>query len=251
VRVLLAVKNLKKFFGGITAVNDVSFQIQEGEVGSIIGPNGAGKTTLFNLITGKIKPDTGAVIFRGEEITGLPSYEICHKKIGRSFQITNIFPQLTVYDNILVSVLSRQRQSRSIFRRADRIAREEVLAILESVGIADKRDILGGLLAHGDQKRLDIGITLANHPELLLLDEPTAGMSPEETRMITELVQRLAREGNLAVVLIEHDMNVVFSISHIIRVMHQGKLIAEDGPEAIRSNRQVQEIYLGTQEWTS
>jgi branched-chain amino acid transport system ATP-binding protein len=236
--VLLAVKNLKKFFGGITAVNDVSLEIQEGEVGSIIGPNGAGKTTLFNLITGKIKPDTGTVIFRGEEITGLPSYEICHKKIGRSFQITNIFPQLTVYDNILVAILSAQGQSRSIFKRADRIARKEVMAILESVGIADKRDILGGLLAHGDQKRLDIGITLANHPELLLLDEPTAGMSPEETRMITELVQR-------------HDMNVVFSISHIIRVMHQGKLIAEDGPEAIRRNRQVQEIYLGTQEWTS
>jgi branched-chain amino acid transport system ATP-binding protein len=248
---LLAVQNLKKFFGGITAVNDVSFEVGEGEVGSIIGPNGAGKTTLFNLITGKIKPDAGSVLFRGEKITGLPSYAICHRKIGRSFQITNIFPQLTVYDNILVSILSLRGQSRNIFRKANRIAREEVMTILESIGIAGKRDVFGGLLAHGDQKRLDIGITLASRPELLLLDEPTAGMSPEETRMITELVQKLARERNLAVILIEHDMNVVFSISQIIRVMHQGKLIAEDGPEAIRSNRKVQEIYLGTQEWTS
>ncbi len=244
---ILEVHNLKKFFGGITAVHDVSFGLEKHEVSSIIGPNGAGKTTLFNLITGKLTPDSGRVLFRGDDIAGLQPHRICHKKLGRSFQITNIFPKLNVYENIQVSVLSAQGKSRTLFRRASRMVREETMEILENLELAGKKDVLGGLLAHGDQKRLDIGISLASRPELLLLDEPTAGMSPQETMKTTELVKRLAKERGMTVLLIEHDMSVVFSISEMIRVMHQGQLIAEGKPEEIRSNAKVQQIYLGEQ----
>jgi len=245
--VILEVRNLKKFFGGITAVNGVSFEVKEGEISSIIGPNGAGKTTLFNIITGKILPDDGKVIFKGNDIIRLQPYQICHKKIGRSFQITNIFPKLSVYENVQVAVISAQGRIKNIFNQAKRMAKEETMEILEGLEIADKRNVLGGLLAHGDQKRLDIGIALANHPELLLLDEPTAGMSPEETIKTTELIKKLANERGLTVLFIEHDMNVVFNISEIIRVMHQGELIAEGRPEEIRNNEKVQQIYLGKQ----
>ena len=244
---ILEVRNLKKFFGGITAVNGVSFEVKEGEISSIIGPNGAGKTTLFNIITGKILPDDGKVIFKGNDIIRLQPYQICHKKIGRSFQITNIFPKLSVYENVQVAVISAQGRIKNIFNQAKRMAKEETMEILEGLEIADKRNVLGGLLAHGDQKRLDIGIALANHPELLLLDEPTAGMSPEETIKTTELIKKLANERGLTVLFIEHDMNVVFNISEIIRVMHQGELIAEGRPEEIRNNEKVQQIYLGKQ----
>jgi branched-chain amino acid transport system ATP-binding protein len=245
--VILQVKNLKKFFGGITAVHGVSFWLSQGEISSIIGPNGAGKTTLFNLITGKIRPDDGKIFFKEVDITMLQPQQICRKKIGRSFQITNIFPRLSVFENIQIAILSAQRRNRNIFNQAHRMVQEETTEILESLGLADKSDILGGLLAHGDQKRLDIGIALASRPELLLLDEPTAGMSPEETGMTTKLIQKLARERGLTVLLIEHDMSVIFRISEIIRVMHQGELIAEGKPEKIRGNEEVQRIYLGEQ----
>lgn len=244
---ILEVRSLKKYFGGITAVHDVSFGLEKHEVSSIIGPNGAGKTTLFNLITGKLTPDGGKVLFKGDDISGLQPYQICYKKLGRSFQVTNIFPKLNVYENIQVSILSAQGKSRKLFGRANRMVKEETMEILENLELADKRDVLGGLLAHGDQKRLDIGISLASLPELLLLDEPTAGMSPQETVKTTELIKKLAKERGMTVLLIEHDMSVVFSISEIIRVMHQGQLIAEGKPEEIRSNTKVQQIYLGEQ----
>jgi branched-chain amino acid transport system ATP-binding protein len=245
--VILEVHNLKKFFGGITAVHDVSFGLETHEVSSIIGPNGAGKTTLFNLITGKLTPDSGKVLFKGDDIAGLQPHRICHKKLGRSFQITNIFPKLNVYENIQVSVLSAQGKSRTLFRRANQMVRKETMEILENLELAYMMDVLGGLLAQGYQKRLDIGISLASRPELLLLDEPTAGMSPQETMRTTELVKRLAKERGMTVLLIEHDMSVVFSISEMIRVMHQGQLIAEGKPEEIRGNAKVQQIYLGEQ----
>lgn len=238
---------LKKYFGGITAVNGVSFGLMEGEVSSIIGPNGAGKTTLFNLITGKIKPDDGKVLLKKDDISGIQPYQLSQKKIGRSFQIINIFPRLNAFDNIKVAILASQGKSKNPVNRADRMANEETMEILESLDMADKKGTLGGLLAHGDQKRLDIGIAIASRPEVLLLDEPTAGMSPEETMKTTELVQKLARERGLTVLLIEHDMSVVFKISEKIRVMHQGKLIAEGKPEEIRRNAEVQRIYLGEQ----
>lgn len=230
------------------AVNDVSFEIVEGELSSIIGPNGAGKTTLFNLLTGHLRPEIGRILFKEREITGLSPHEICRKGIGRSFQRTNIFPRLTVFDNVQVAVMSWRRKSSNIFLRAQKMLREETDQVLESVGLEDKKDVTAGLLAHGDQRRLEIGIALGSFPELLLLDEPTAGMSPEESDRTVDLIQRLAREKGLTLLFIEHDMNVVFRISEKIRVMHMGEIIAEGTPEKVRSNEEVQSIYLAEDE---
>jgi branched-chain amino acid transport system ATP-binding protein len=244
---ILEVTDLKKSFGGITAVNRISFGMAQGEVSSIIGPNGAGKTTLFNLITGKIRPDGGQVKFKNEDISGILPHRLSEKKIGRSFQITNIFPKLTVFDNIKVAILASLGKSRMLFSNAGGMANGPTEEILAGLGMTDKKEVLGGLLAHGDQKRLDIGIAIASRPEILFLDEPTAGMSPEETIKTTELLQKLAKERGLTLLLIEHDMSVVFKISERIRVMHQGNLIAEGTPEEIRRNGEVQRIYLGEQ----
>lgn len=249
--IILKIDELTKAFGDITAVYRVSFGVDQGEVSAIIGPNGAGKTTLFNLISGKIRPDSGTVIFRGEDVTNLPPHKLCQRRIGRCFQITNIFHKLSVFDNVHVAILSREKLSKKPFARANRMVKKDTMEILESLGIAEQRNVLGGLLSYGDQKRLDIGIALAGHPELLLLDEPTAGMSPDETHRTTQLVKTLAHNLKLTVLLIEHDMNVVFSISERVRVMHSGRLIADGSPEEIRENDEVQRIYLGKQEWTS
>jgi branched-chain amino acid transport system ATP-binding protein len=226
------------------AVDRVSFHLEKGELSSIIGPNGAGKTTLFNLLTGHLKSDSGQISFKGNEITGLPPHRICRKGIGRSFQRTNIFPRLSTFENVQVAVMSWDRKCRNIFLRARNMNRKETEEILESVGLADMREMTAGLLAHGDQRRLEIGIALGSHPELLLLDEPTAGMSPEESSKTVDLIQRLARERGLTLLFIEHDMNAVFSISEKIRVMHLGKIIAEGEPKEVRANQEVQRIYL-------
>lgn len=238
------VESLTKSFGGLMAVNRVSFDLEKGGISSIIGPNGAGKTTLFNLLTGHIKPDSGGIFFKEKEITGLSPHQICKKGIGRSFQRTNIFPRLSVFDNVQVALMAWRRKSRSIFLSAKRLLRDETNGVLESVGLGDKSDVTAGLLAHGDQRLLEIGITLGTHPELVLLDEPTAGMSPEESNKTVELIQRLARSRNLTLLFIEHDMNIVFGISENIRVMHIGAIIAEGSPEEIRANEEVQRIYL-------
>ena len=241
---MFRVKEIGKSFGGLMAVNEVSFNIEKGELSSIIGPNGAGKTTLFNLLTGHLPPDTGRILFKGKEITGLSPHEICRKGIGRSFQRTNIFPRLSAFDNVQVAVMSWRRKSSNIFLRAQNMLREETDEILESVGLGDKKEMTAGLLAHGDQRRLEIGIALGSYPELLLLDEPTAGMSAEELGRTVELIQGLARERGLTLLFIEHDMNVVFGISEKIRVMHMGRIIAEGRPEDVRANDEVQRIYL-------
>jgi len=241
---MLRVEEIDKSFGGLMAVNGVSFQIEKGELSSIIGPNGAGKTTLFNLLTGHLSPDKGRILFKEREVTGLSPHGICNLGIGRSFQRTNIFPRLSAFDNVQVAVMSWGRKSSNIFLRAQKMLREETNEILESVGLGDKEEMTAGLLAHGDQRRLEIGIALGSHPELLLLDEPTAGMSPEESGRTVELIQRLARERGLTLVFIEHDMNVIFRISEKIRVMHMGSIIAEGRPEEVRANEDVQRIYL-------
>lgn len=238
-------KHLTKKFGGLTATSDVSLQIGEGELVSIIGPNGAGKTTLFNLLTGHIKPDEGKVYFQGKEITGLPPHTISRMGIGRSFQRLNIFPRLTTFENVQVAVFSAQRKSHQLFTSAKKMVREEAETILESVGLLDKRDMKGGLLAHGDQKRLELGIALSVHPSLLLLDEPTQGMSPQETIETTALIQKLVKERGLTLIFVEHDMSVVFGISDNIRVLHQGKVIFSGKPEEVKRNEEVQRIYLG------
>jgi branched-chain amino acid transport system ATP-binding protein len=241
---MLRVEEIGKSFGGLMAVNGVSFQIEKGELSSIIGPNGAGKTTLFNLLTGHLNPDKGRILFKEKEITGLSPHGICKLGIGRSFQRTNIFPRLSAFDNVQVAVMSWRRKSSNIFLRVQKMLREETDEILESVGLGDKKEMTAGLLAHGDQRRLEIGIALGSHPELLLLDEPTAGMSPEESGRTVELIQGLARERGLTLLFIEHDMNVVFGISEKIRVMHMGNIIAEGIPEDVRANEEVQRIYL-------
>jgi branched-chain amino acid transport system ATP-binding protein len=242
---ILRAEKLHKSFGGLTAVYDVNLQIQEKELVSIIGPNGAGKTTLFNLLTGHLPADSGRVFFQEKEITRLPPHTISRMGIGRSFQRLNIFPRLSAFENIQVAVFSVQMKSRNLFARADQLVRSETDAILESVGLLNKKETQGGLLAHGDQKRLEMGIALAVKPSLLLLDEPTQGMSPKETEETTELIRRLVKERGLTLIFVEHDMNVVFGISDSIKVMHQGRIIFEGSPEAVRNNDEVQKIYLG------
>jgi len=241
---MFRVENLKKVFGGLMAVNEVSFTLNQGEISSIIGPNGAGKTTLFNLLTGHLKPDSGGVYFQDLEITGLSPSRICRAGIGRSFQKTNIFPRLTVFDNIQVALMSWRKNTRNIFQNADRFFRKEADEILVSLGLGDKKNRIAGLLAHGDQRLLEIGLTLGTYPELILLDEPTAGMSPEESRNTMALIQQIVRARKLTLLFIEHDMNIVFGISEKVRVMHVGSIIAEGSPQEIRANDQVQKIYL-------
>jgi branched-chain amino acid transport system ATP-binding protein len=250
---ILETENLAKSFGGLTAVYGVNLRIREGELASIIGPNGAGKTTLFNLLTGHLPLDSGRVIFRGRDITGLPPHAISRMGIGRSFQRLNIFPRLSAFDNVQVAVFSARRQSRNFFSRASRLARRETEAILDSVGLLDKKDVKGGLLAHGDQKRLEMGIALAVEPTLLLLDEPTQGMSPRESAEITRLIQKLVKEKGLTLIFVEHDMNVVFGIADNIKVLHQGRIIFEGKPEEVKNNEEVQRIYLGEEKdsWSS
>jgi branched-chain amino acid transport system ATP-binding protein len=242
---ILKVEGLTKSFGGLIATDNVSFGIEKGELSAIIGPNGAGKTTLFNLLTGHIRPDSGKVIFNGKDITKLAPHTISRIGIGRSFQRLNIFPKLKTFENIQVALFSSKGKNFKMFSSAKNILLDETDEILSSVGLYEKKDVLGGLLAHGDQKRLEIGIALASQPELLLLDEPTAAMSPQETLETAELIQKLVKERNLTLIFVEHDMSVVFGISDKIKVLHQGAIIFEGKPEEVKACDEVQKIYLG------
>jgi branched-chain amino acid transport system ATP-binding protein len=242
---MLQVEAVDKSFDDFKAVNGANLTIGKGEIVAVIGPNGAGKTTLFNLITGALKRDKGRIIFKGEDISELPPYEICKKGIARSFQVVNIFPRLNVFGNVQVAVLSHQKRSSNLFRPAQNIAVEETRSILESVGLLYKEKSIAGSLSHGDQKILEIAIALGNEPELLILDEPTAGMSPEETSATIELIKRLAQIRGLTILFCEHDMEIVFSIAQSIMVMRQGRTIIQGSPEEVRSNKEVQEAYLG------
>jgi len=228
-------------------VNGANLAVGKGEIVAVIGPNGAGKTTLFNLITGALKRDRGRIIFKDEDISELPPYEICKKGIARSFQIVNIFPRLTVFRNVQVAVLSQQRKSNTLFRPARSMVLNETNNILESVGLLGKSQNIAGSLSHGDQKILEIAIALGNEPELLILDEPTAGMSPEETSATMELVKRLAQMRGLTILFCEHDMDIVFSVAQSIMVMHQGRTLVQGKPEEVRNNPFVQEAYLGVE----
>ena len=242
---MLQVEAVNKSFDAFMAVNGATLTVGKGEIVAVIGPNGAGKTTLFNLITGALKRDRGKIIFKGEDIGELPPYEICKKGISRSYQIVNIFPRLTVFKNVQVAVLSQQRKSRKLFEAAENMVVAETNHILESVGLLDKTYGVAGSLSHGDQKILEIAIALGNEPELLILDEPTAGMSPEETSATMELIKRLAQMRGLTILFCEHDMEIVFSIAESIMVMHQGRTLIQGRPEEVRKNSFVQEAYLG------
>ena len=242
---MLRVDQIDKFFGDFKAVNGANLTVEKGHLVAVIGPNGAGKTTLFNLITGQLQPDDGRIVFNNENIGKLPPHEICRKGIGRSFQIANIFPRLSVFRNVQVSVLAQQKLSNKLFSPAHQLVVEETNRILESVGLLDKKLDVAGSLSHGDKRTLEIAIALGNEPELLILDEPTAGMSPDETTATMLLIQLLADEQGLTILFCEHDMEVVFNVAQSIMVMQQGHTIVQGSPEEVRQNSEVQEAYLG------
>jgi branched-chain amino acid transport system ATP-binding protein len=242
---MLNVQNLKKSFDGFIAANGVSFSLQKGEIVSIIGPNGAGKTTLFNLITGHIPLDEGTVLFNGVDTTRMAPHRICRLGMGRSFQRTNIFPRLTVFQNIQAALLAHKGKSLTFLKPVESFFRQETGEILERVGLKEFAETTSGSLSYGFQKQLELGIALASDPELLLLDEPTAGMSAQETRQTIELIGRITKEKGVTLLFTEHDMEVVFSISQRILVLHQGRLIAEGTPDEVRNNAEVRKVYLG------
>lgn len=242
---MLEVKSLSKSFDGFKAVNNANLDVRKGEIVAVIGPNGAGKTTLFNLITGILKPDSGTVHFRGENITGLPSYEICRKRISRSFQVVNIFPRLTVFENVQVSILSREKRTWNLFTPSSKLAVEETNRILESVGLVQKKDRTTALLSHGDRKVLEIAMALGVDPEFLILDEPTAGMAPEETVRCIDLVKHLSEKLGLTILFCEHDMEIVFGIADRIMVMVRGATVVQGSCDEVRCNEAVQDAYLG------
>ncbi|HDM09499.1 MAG TPA: ABC transporter ATP-binding protein [Desulfobacteraceae bacterium] len=242
---MLRVEEVYKSFDGFMAVNRASLHVGRGQIVAVIGPNGAGKTTLFNLITGQLTPDRGRIFFEEQDITRLPPFAICRRGIARSFQIANVFPRLTAFTNVQVSVLSQQNKSGKLFRPATNMAIKETYDILEHVGLSDKAQHLAGSLSHGDQRILEIAIALGNKPNLLILDEPTAGMSPEETKRTMDLIKGLAQVRNLTILFCEHDMDIVFDVAQSIMVMHHGSTLIQGTPQEVRENKEVQEAYLG------
>jgi branched-chain amino acid transport system ATP-binding protein len=244
---ILRIENLSKSFEGNQVFNDVSFAIAEGELSSIIGPNGAGKTTLFNLITGYHVPDHGKIVFEGKNIAGMQPFDIVRLGMARAFQRTNIFPRMSVLENVLTTVITRQKGNLNLVTPTKKLksAHDRAYEILEGVGLADMAQRVSGTLAHGNQKRLDIAVALALEPKLLLLDEPTAGMSPEERWQTVELVKELWERLNITMLFIEHDMDIVFGISQTVRVLCYKTLLAEGTPKEISANQQVIEAYLG------
>ncbi len=242
---MLEVIEVAKAFGGFQALNGVTLTVEPGEISAIIGPNGAGKTTLFNVITGHLVPDRGQIRFKGRDIGGRSPHTICRLGLARSFQRTNIFPRLSVFENVQIAILSHEGRELGFWRPARDLGRDRTMAILEDVGLGHRAEDVAASLSYGDQKQLELGIALAMEPELLLLDEPTAGMSPQETRSTIALVARIVRERKLTLLFTEHDMSVVFSVAQKIRVLHQGRVIAAGRPDEVRANDEVRRVYLG------
>lgn len=244
-RTLLEVTGLNKHFGGIHVTHDVNFAMSEGEKSAIIGPNGAGKSTFFNLLTGYHSPDSGTVVFDGEDITDWPPHKVARMGISRAFQISNIFPRLTVKENVRSAVHSHIGVTMSMFIRADSVGIAETEEVLSLCGLDDKTDIPAGRLSQGDKKKLELAIALAGKPKLLFLDEPTAGMSRDETEETMQLVDRLNSDMGLTVLFTEHDMSVVFNHARRVSLLHRGEIIFEGTPDEVRDNKMVQKIYLG------
>lgn len=242
---ILQTKELTKAFGGVYAIQQANFILEPKILQALIGPNGAGKTTFFNLITGLFRADGGSVLFDGLDITNWPPYEICQKGLSRTFQIINIFPQVKVFDSIQMAVLAHKKQTMNIFSWKENMFLKAVYNLLDIVGLTDKADSIGGQMSLGEKKRLEMAIALANEPKLLLLDEPTSGMAPEETSEIMNLIKRLRDELEITICFVEHDMNAVFGWAERITVLHQGRIIADGSPIDIKNNEQVQQVYLG------
>ena len=242
---VLEVESLSKSFGGVRAVDRVSFTLSSSELLALIGPNGAGKTTCFNMVNGQLRPDAGSVRLNGRSILGMPPQSVWRLGVGRTFQITATFASMTVRENVQMVLLSYHRRSRALWRPATNLYVDEAMTLLERVGMDQQFDRACGVLAYGDLKRVELAIALANEPKLLLMDEPTAGMAPRERMELMQLTAEIVRERSIAVLFTEHDMDVVFTHADRIMVLDRGELISEGPPMAVRSNKKVQEIYLG------
>jgi branched-chain amino acid transport system ATP-binding protein len=242
---VLEVRGLSKAFGGIQAVDDVGFVLETGELLALIGPNGAGKTTCFNCLNGQIRPDAGSVRLAGRELIGLPPRAIWRLGVGRTFQIAQTFGSLSVAENVQQALLSDHRRTVDLWHNARSLYREEALALLARVAMTEQAERPCAVLAYGDLKRVELALALAHEPRLLLMDEPTAGMAPEERLQLMTLIRALARERDLAVLFTEHDMDVVFAHADRILVMNRGALIAQGTPEEVQADPLVQEVYLG------
>jgi branched-chain amino acid transport system ATP-binding protein len=246
---VLQTQNLSKYFGAICATQEVSLHVCKGSIHSIIGPNGAGKTTFFNLLAGVFPPSSGKVIFNGADISGLTVHERCRLGIGRSFQVTSIFPELSVVENVRLACQAKSGLGKSMMRLAanSQAVNDRADAILDFMGILELSNIPAGTIPYGSQRSLDVAIAIGTEPELLLLDEPTSGMSPDDTLGMIELIRRLAER--YTIVLIEHHMNVVMSISDTISVLQMGQLIAQGTPDEIKNDDIVKKAYLGETSW--
>ena len=242
---MLELQDLHKSFGGFAAIQGVRLAVERRKITAIIGPNGAGKSTLFNLITGHLRPTRGRVVLGGRDVTGEAPYHLCRRGMGRSFQRANIFSRLTVFENVQAALLSHGGRGWDLWSRREALYRAETQELLEAVGLADKAEVQSASLSYGNQKQLELGIALASKPELLLLDEPTAGMSAGETAETIALIERIVAGRGLTLLFTEHDMSVVFSIAQKIGVLHQGRLIAEGRPDEVRADKEVRRVYLG------
>ncbi|UCG09114.1 MAG: ABC transporter ATP-binding protein [Desulfobacterales bacterium] len=243
---LLEVSILSRSFGGITAVDHVSFDLDAGQIIAMIGPNGAGKSTCFNLINGQLQPDHGSIKICGREVAGLHPRQVWKLGVGRTFQIASIFATMTVLENVQMALISFNKQARSFLRTVRQLYVDESMELLRLVGIEDQSHRVCGLLSYGDLKRVELAMALTNQPKLLLLDEPTAGMEPSERRRLMELTTQIVRNQNLGALFTEHDMDVVFTHADRIIVLNRGELIAQGTPEQVRHNDRVKEIYLGS-----
>jgi branched-chain amino acid transport system ATP-binding protein len=243
---ILSIRNLSKAFGGVHAVDNVSFDLGEGEFLAMIGPNGAGKSTCFNMINGQLEPDSGEILFQGQSISGLRPRNIWRLGVGRTFQIAATFGSMTVAENVQMALISHARETYRVWRPAAAHHRSRALELLRQVGMGDAADRACRVLAYGDVKRVELAIALANEPRLLLMDEPTAGMAPRERNELIALVKKLVIERGISVLFTEHSMDVVFAYADRILVLARGMLIADGTAERIRDNPEVQQVYLGS-----
>jgi len=243
---LLQVRHLAKSFGGVRAVDDVSFDLPAGQLLALLGPNGAGKSTCFNMLNGQIKPDAGEIMFEGRDIAGMQPREIWRMGVGRTFQIAATFHSMTVIENVQMALISYEKKLFGLWRPAREYLRDQAMALLVQVGMADQADRACSVLSYGDVKRVELAIALANKPRLLLMDEPTAGMASKERHALLALTKKLVVEQRLAVLFTEHSMDVVFAFADRLIVLARGKLIAEGDAESVRNDPLVREVYFGT-----